>query len=44
MQNCTTEDVILISKVINIIKLVVVNPATSATAERTFLLASNLKT
>ena len=44
MQNRTTEDVILIPNVINITKFVVVNPATSATAERTFSLASNLKT
>ena len=44
MQNHTTEDFILIPNVINITTFVVVNPATSATAERTFSLASNLKT
>ena len=44
MQNRPTEDFILIPNVINIIKLVAVNPATSATAERTFSLARNLKT
>ena len=42
MQNRPTEDFILIPNVINIIKLIAVNPATSATAERT--LARNLKT
>ena len=44
MQNRPTEDFILIPNVINIIKLVTVNPATNATAERTFSLARNLKT
>ena len=44
MQNRPTEDFILIPKVINIIKLEAVNPATSATSERTFSLARNLKT
>ena len=44
MQNRPTEDFILIPNVINIIKLVVVNPATKSTAERTFSLARNLKT
>ena len=36
MQNHPTEDFILIPNVIIIIKLVAVNPATSATAERAF--------
>ena len=44
IQNRPTEDFILIPNDINIIKLVAVNPATSATAERTFSLARNLKT
>ena len=44
MQNRPTEDFILIPNVINVIKLVAANPATSATAERTFSLARNLKT
>ena len=44
MQNRPTENFILIPNVINIIKLVAVNPATSATAGRTFSLARNLKT
>ena len=44
MQNHHTEDFILIPNVINIIKLVAVNPATSATAGRTFSLARNLNT
>ena len=44
MQNCPTEDFILIPNVINIIKLVTGNPATSAIAERTFSLTRNLKT
>ena len=44
MQNLPTEDFMLIPNVINIIKLVAVNPAPSATAERTFSLARNLKT
>ena len=44
IQNRRTEDFILIPNVINIIKLVAVNPATSAIVERTFSLAKNLKT
>ena len=44
MQNRTAEDFIFIPNVINIIKLAVVNLATSATAERTFSLSRNLKT
>ena len=44
MQNHPTEDFILIPNAINIIRLVAVNPATSATAERTFSLPRNLKT
>ena len=44
MQNLPTEDFMLIPNVINIIKLVAVNPAPSATAERAFSLARNLKT
>ena len=44
MQNRPTEDFILSPNVINIIKLVAVNPATSAKVERTFSLARNLKT
>ena len=44
IQNLPTEDFILIPNVINIIKLVVVNPAISAIAERAFSLARNLKT
>ena len=44
MQNRPTEDSILVANVVNIIKLVAVNPATSATAERTFSLVRNLKT
>ena len=44
MQICPTEDCILIPSVINIIKLVAVNPATSATTERTFSLSRNQKT
>ena len=44
MQNRPTEDFILVPNVINIIKLVAVNPATIATADRTFSLARNLKT
>ena len=44
MLNRPNEDFILIPNVINIIKLVAVNSATSATAERTFSLARNLKT
>ena len=36
IQNLPTEDFILIPNVINIIKLVVVNPAISAIAERAF--------
>ena len=43
-QNHRTEDFMLIPNIINIITLVGVNPATSATAERTFLVARNLKT
>ena len=43
-QNRPTEDFIFIPNVINIIKFVAVNHATSATAERTFSLARNLKT
>ena len=38
MQNRRTEDFILILNVTNIIKLVAVNPATSAAAETTFSL------
>ena len=41
MQNRPTEDFILIPKVVNIIKLVALIPAT---AERKFSLARNLKT
>ena len=44
IQNSPTEDFILIPNVINIIKLVAVNPTISATAEKTFSLARNLKT
>ena len=44
MQNRPTEDFILIPSVTSITKLVVVNPATKSTAERTFSLARNLKT
>ena len=44
LQNHPTEDFILLPKVINIIRLVAVNPATSPTAERTFSFARNLKT
>ena len=44
MLNRLNEDFILIPNVINIIKLVAVNSPTSATAERTFSLARNLKT
>ena len=36
IQNRPTEDFVLIPNVINIIKLVALNPVTSATAERTF--------
>ena len=44
IQNHPTEDFILNPNVINIIKLVVVNPTISAIAERAFSLARNLKT
>ena len=44
MQNRPKEDFILIPNVINNIKIVAINSATSATAERTFSLARNLKT
>ena len=44
MQNHHTKDFILIPNVINVIKLVAVNPATSATAGRAFSLARNLNT
>ena len=44
MQNHPAEDFVFIPEVLNIIKFVAVNPATSATAESTFLLARNLKT
>ena len=44
MQNHLTESFILIPSIINIIKLQAVNPAASATAERTFSFARNLKT
>ena len=43
MQNRPTENFILNSNVINIIKLVAVNSATTAAAERGFSLARNLK-
>ena len=42
LQNRANEDFILIPNSINIIKLVAVHPATSATAERLFSLARNL--
>ena len=44
MQNHLTESFFLIPSIINIIKLQAVNPAASATAERTFSFARNLKT
>ena len=44
MQNHHTKDFILIPNVINVIKLVAVNPATSATAGTAFSLARNLNT
>ena len=42
LQNRPNEDFILIPNIINIIKLVAVHPATSATAERLFSLARYL--
>ena len=44
MQNHPSEDFVFIPNVLNITKFVAVNPATSATAGSTFLLARNLKT
>ena len=44
MKNDPTEDFILVPNIMSVIKLVVVNSATSATAERIFSLARNLKT
>ena len=42
MQNCPTDDFILIPNVINIIKLLAFNPATNARGKITFSLARNL--
>ena len=44
MKNDPTEDFILVPNIISVIKLVVVNSAASATAERILSLARNLKT
>ena len=44
MKNDHTEDFILVPNIMSVIKLVAVNSATSATAERIFSLARNLKT
>ena len=44
MKNDPTEDFILVPNIMSVIKVVAVNSATSATAERIFSLARNLKT